>query len=335
MKNNVLRIICLALAVLVAIPAAAGCASSGKSNFSLPTRTLASEEIKYFGSFGYQVYDDGSVVIVEYSGSETKINVPENIDGGRVIEIGDTVFADNTSLQSVRLSSVEIIGDFAFYGCAALSDVSFGKKLWSVGMSAFDKTPWLSAHTEEFVTVGDGVLVKYQGDATYVVLPDNIRHISNAFEMNENIIGVELGDSVLTLGLNAFALCTGLRYVKFGQNLKLIGAGAFDSCENLTSVIIPDSVERIDEYAFNYCSNMSMVKIGSSVKSVGAYAFNSCICVKVVDMPATVETIGTYAFAECLSLTMVFYGGSAEQFEALELDSTNYLMKDVEKIYAQ
>ncbi len=335
MKNKVIHIICFVLAVIAVVPLAAGCSSSKKINFTLPTRTLASEEIKYFGSFGYQVYDDGSVVIVEYSGSETKINVPENIEGGRVIEIGDMVFADNTSIQSVRLSSVEIIGDYAFYGCAALSDVSFGKKLWSVGMSAFDKTPWLSAHTEEFVVVGDGVLVKYQGDATYVVLPDNIRHISNAFEMNENIIGVELGDSVLTLGLNAFALCTGLRYVRFGQNLKLIGPGAFDSCENLTSVIIPDSVERIDEYAFNYCGNMSMVKIGKGVKTVGSRAFYSCVRIKVIDMPASVTSVGAYAFAECLSLTMVFYGGSAEQFAALELDSTNYLMKDVEKIYAQ
>lgn len=335
MKKRFIHIICFALAVILTLPAAVGCSSSKKSDFTLPTRTLVSDEIKYFGSFGYQVYDDGCVAIVEYSGLETQITIPETIEGGKVIELGAMVFVDNTSIQSVRLNSVEIIGDYAFYGCTALSSVSFNKKLWSVGMAAFEKTPWLATHTEEFVVVGDGVLIKYQGTDTYVVLPDNVRHLSNAFEMNENIIGVELGDNLLTIGTSAFTLCTALRYVEFGQNLKLIGPGAFDACESLTSVAIPDSVEIIDEYAFNYCSNMSMVKIGQSVRKIGNSAFRNCIRIKVIDMPVTVTSIAPYAFGDCVALSLVFYGGSEEQFTALELDSTNYLMKDVEKIYAQ
>ena len=335
MKNKMMRIVGFVLAVLMTVPLASGCASSKKIDFTLPTRALVSDEVKYFGSYGYQVYDDGCVAIVAYSGSEAQINIPEAIDGGRVVALGAGAFAENTTLQSIKLGSVEIIGDYAFYGCTALSDITFGKKVWSVGMAAFEKTPWLAARTEEFVMIGDGVLVKYQGNAKYVVIPDGIRHISNAFEMNDSLIGVELGDGVLTVGTNAFAMCIALRYVSFGQNLKLIGAGAFDSCEMLTSVVIPDSVERIEDYAFNYCGQMSAVKIGKGVKAIGPRAFYSCVRVKVIDLPVSVEQVGAYAFAECLALTMVFYGGSEAQFAALELDGTNYLLKDVEKIYAQ
>lgn len=335
MKNKVKRIVCLAAAVLMVLSAAVGCSSSKQVDFKLVDRTFVSDEIKYFGNYGYRVYDDGCVAIVEYSGNEAQINIPETIEGGRVVALGAEAFSGNTDLQSVRLSSVEIIGDYAFYGCTALSDITFGKGLWSVGMGAFERTPWLSAQTEEFVVVGDGVLIKYQGDSKYVTIPAGIRHISNAFEMNEALLGVELGDQVCTLGTNAFAMCLALRYVEFGQNLKLIGAGAFDSCEQLSSVAIPDSVERIEDYAFNYCSNMSMVKIGKSVKTIGARAFYSCIRLKVIDMPVSVESVAPYAFGECLALTIVFYGGSEAQFAALELDGTNYLIKDVEKIYAQ
>ena len=329
------RIVCLALAALVLLPVLGGCASSKKSNFSLPTRTLVSEEVKYFGSFGYQVYDDGSVMVVEYTGNETRVTVPESIEGGKVVALGNEVFADNTTLQSVKMTSVEVIGHYAFYNCPALSEVTLSKKLWSVGVSAFETTPWLATQTDEFVVVGDGVLLKYQGSDLYVVLPENVKHLSNAFEVNEQIIGVELGEQLLTIGSNAFAMCTALRYVEFGSNLKLIGDSAFDTCEMLTSVIIPDSVEVLGGYAFNYCTNISQLRIGKSVRTIGDSAFRNCIRMKVLELPGTVESIGTYGFADCLVLTLVYYGGTPEQFEALGLDTTNYILRDVEKIYAQ
>lgn len=335
MKKITLRIVCLALAALIMLPMMAGCASSKKSSFSLPTRTLVPGEVKYFGSFGYRVYDDGSVAVVEYTGSETRVTVPETIEGGRVIELGNEVFADNLTLQSVKMSSVEIIGHYAFYNCPSLSEVTLSKKLWSVGVAAFETTPWLATQTDEFVVVGDGVLLKYQGSDLYVVLPDNVKHLSNAFEINEQILGIELGEQLLTIGANAFAMCTALRYVGFGSNIKLIGASAFDTCEMLTSIVIPDSVEVIGDYAFNYCTNMSEVKIGKSVRTIGDSAFRNCIRIKILELPGTVESIGSYGFADCIVLTLVYYGGTPEQFEALGLDTTNYILRDVEKIYAQ
>ncbi len=335
MKKLTFRIVCLALAALCILPVMAGCASNKKSNFALPTRTLVEGEVKYFGSFGYRVYDDGCIAIVEYKGSESRVTVPETIEGGRVIELGNEVFADTPTLQSVKMTSVEIIGHYAFYNCSALSEVTLGKKLWSVGIAAFEQTPWLATQTDEYVMVGDGVLLKYQGSDTYIVLPDTVKHISNAFELNEQLVGIELGEQLLTIGANAFVMCTALRYVEFGSNIKLIGASAFDSCEMLASIVIPDGVEVIADFAFNNCTNMSQVKIGKSVRLIGASAFRSCIRMKVLELPEAVQSIGSYGFADCLVLTLVYYGGTPGQFEALELDTTNYILRDVEKIYAQ
>lgn len=336
MKKILYRIICVCLAVLTVLLTSAACGSSG-ADFALPTRTLVSEEIKSFGSFDYQVYDDGSIKIVAYSGGETAVVVPETIEGGRVVELGSEVFTENTQLQSVKMPSVEIIGDYAFYGCTSLGSITFGKKLWSVGLAVFSDTPWLAAQTDEFVIIGDGLLLKYQGSDLIVTIPEEVKHIASAFEMNEQLVGVECGEGVLTIGKSAFMLCTALRYATLGSRIVLIDAGAFDSCESLATVNIPDSVEIIGDYAFNYCSNLSYLKIGSSVRTIGNYAFRNCMRVKVLELPATVESVGVYGFADCFSLSsgMVFYGGSAAQFEALELDTTNYILRDADKIYAE
>ena len=53
-------------------------------------------------------------------------------------------------------------------------------------------------------------------------------------------------------------------------------------------------------------------------------------------VPGGLSSIVTGAWlTDCLVLTLVYYGGTPEQFEALGLDATNYILRDVEKIYAQ
>ena len=301
----------------------------------MPTRTFSSDEVKKFGSYEYMVYDDGTVIITSYTGTESVLTVPDNIDGGKVVELGMDCFLENSTITSVKLgSSLEIIGDYAFYNCKSLSSVTIGKKVWSVGVAAFEGTPWLDAQTDEFVIVGDGVLLKYQGDATYLTIPSGIKHLSYAFNMNYNLVGVEMGEEIMTIGKYAFAYCESLRHVVFSPNTVLIDDGAFDSCELLTSVVIPDSVVKIGTYAFNYCSSIAEMKLGNGVKTIGEAAFRNCMRMKVMHMPASVQTIDDSAFADCLALTLVFYGGTEQQFSEIYLSSTNYILKDVTKVYA-
>lgn len=307
---------------------------SGGTSFTLPQRRVVEGEAQSFGSYKYLTYDDGSVIITEYTGSETAIVVPDRINNASVVALGEDVFADNTTLQSIRLnSSLEVIGDYCFYGCTALSELSFGKRVWSVGLAAFEDTPWLAAQTEEFVIVGDGVLLKYQGSATEVELPAGVRHIAYAFNMNEQLISVRASEGVYTVGSGAFAYCTSLRSVELGDRLCMIGEGAFDGCEGLTSVALPDSLEYIGPYAFNYCIYLNEAKLGGRVSYIGEYAFRNCMRMKLLELPGTVSYVGEYAFADCYTLTLVFFDGTAEKFEALELSSSNYILRDVDKIY--
>lgn len=328
LKRVITFTFCAALLLLCLSSCATGTA------FSLPTRQLIDETELSFGSFRYCLYDDGCAKITAYTGSEISVTVPDTINGARVVELGMDAFSDSQTLQAVKLnSSLEVIGDYCFYNCASLSEISIGRRVWSIGVAAFEGTPWLSSQTDEFVVVGDGVLLKYQGSALEVTVPAGIRHTAYAFSMNDQLISVSFTDELLTLGNSTFSYCTGLRRVELGNSLRMIGEGAFDGCESLTGVRLPDSLEVIGAYAFNYCNFLNKICLGPNVRTIGSYAFRNCLRMKLVSLPAAVTDIGEYAFADCYVLTLVIYDGSAEQFEALGLSSTNYILRDVDKIY--
>ena len=209
-----------------------------------------------FSNYEYMKYSDGAAVITSYTGDAASLTIPASFDGADIVAIGSAAFAENTSLVSLTLpSTLEMIGDFAFYLCSSLADVKFGNKLWSIGVSAFESTPWLASETDEYVVVGDNVLLKYQGSAHAVTVPKGIKHLADAFTMNSELISVELPDTLLTIGVAAFSFCTELRHVCFGENLILIGDGAFEGCEALPAINIPDSVVSIGINAFRDLSD--------------------------------------------------------------------------------
>ena len=68
----------------------------------------------------------------------------------------------------------------------------------------------------------------------------------------------------------------------------------------MTSIIIPDNVKSIDFRVFDGCSGLTSIIIGNSVKSIGSNAFYGCS-----------------------SLTDVYYTGTANEWKAIKIDSSN------------
>lgn len=332
-----LRIIISGLIVALLFPlfllAFSGCTSL-RSDFVLPNRTLPEDaEKKAYSYFRYKIYDDDTILITDYKGESANVVVPDEIEGRPVVALADALFYQNQKIESLKLGkNVERIGMNCFGGCSFLKDVTLNKKVWSIGAYAFSGTPWHSSLTDEFVIVGDGVLLKYNGNAVGIEIPDEVRHISDAFTM-KNIVSVTMGDSVRTIGEFAFAYSGMLCNVDFGESLLMIDKYAFVGCESLPSVILPNSVERVEINAFEGCIGLNTVRFSDSLTYLGEYAFFGCTQMRMLYLSDLLSVLPVGAFEECSALELVLYAGDEKKFKSIVADTTNYLLLDATIVY--
>ena len=133
----------------------------------------------------------------------------------------------------------------------------------------------------------------------------NAGEIGRLFQSITTIKSVTLGDSVTSIGDNAFIGCSGLTSVEIPDSVTSIGNSAFSYCSGLTSVTIGDGVELIGYGAFRDCSGLESVVFGESVTSIGDSAFYGCSGLESITIPNSVTSIGDSAFSGCSVLTSI------------------------------
>ena len=89
----------------------------------------------------------------------------------------------------------------------------------------------------------------------------------------------------------AFCNCSSLTSVTLGNSVTTIGGDAFGLCSSLTSVTIPNSVTTIGSEAFNGCTNLQKVNIGNSVEIIGTSAFENCTSITQISSEAVIPPI--------------------------------------------
>lgn len=116
--------------------------------------------------------------------------------------IGEEAFGDCGALKELALpSTLKEIGPYAFWR-AGLENTTVPAGVKSVGVSAFRQTPWLAAKTEEWVLVGDGVLLAYNGTEKAVTLPETVTFLSDAFQ-GQSLERLTLPDTLLAIAPEA------------------------------------------------------------------------------------------------------------------------------------
>ena len=309
-----------------------GSSTSPDGGFTFTERNMSDTTEYTEGNYKYAVYDDGTAVILQHTGDELEIVVPNTIGGYPVVEIEVYAFEGNMRATSVTMGdNLEIIRSGAFVDCSALKNVEIPKSVWSIEPDAFSGTPWYDSLTDEFVIVGDSVLLKYNGTDTTIVLPDTVKHTSAAFLGNETVKDVTVPDSVYTIGCATFASSTVSR-VELGKNVVLIDGSAFSYCAELHYVNIPDSVKQIRSYAFSSCPGLNYVKLGKGIEKIEIYAFMRSSQFAYIYFPKSIKTLGDYAFEDCY-MTRVYYEGTEEEFKAVGATGSNAKLTDAKKIY--
>jgi hypothetical protein len=230
--------------------------------------------------------------------SGTGLTGPLTFNAGSAI--GDDAFYD-TGLTNVTfgdsdsLDSRTTIGEYAFAACASLKTLNFGSSVASIGEWAFSRCSNLTGQ----LTFGANISI---GDYAFYECSTALSSLS--FVGHES---VDSGDSVTTLGRDAFQSCTGLTTVH--ANLKSIGNNAFKSLTGLTALSFGRSLTTIGNNAFEGCTGLKGgIIFSDSVVSIGQYSFRSCtgltsLTVGDSDTRNSQTSIGQYAFHGCTGLT--------------------------------
>lgn len=276
------------------------------------------------GDFGYELeerYDWENLQsynvarITEYSGSDTDVIIPSEIDGYKVVAIDQLYYYENTDkIKSFTIpEGVSYIKDYIFKCYDNLENI------------------FVNAQNEEYCDI-DGVLFslynvtktpyelvfypRAKSDTTYQI-PEGITDLEfAAFYKCSNLINLNVPKSIESFPVvnwwnekcweysnieninvssenETYSSVDGVLFNKDKTELILypagkrqanysipetvneISDGAFYTANNLKSIEIPDSVVSISEEAFGYAENLSDIKISDSVSAIGDDAFDN------------------------------------------------------------
>lgn len=168
------------------------------------------------------------------------------------------VLTNTTQLSSgVKLlidSSVNQIGNYAFYGCETLTSVELTRGITTIKASAFANCVNLAN----------------------VHIPDSVTAIDEyAFNGCTSLASIHIPNSVTEIYAFAFEGCTSLTDVTISEGVVEIHSNAFNDCTSLKSIVIPTSVTTIWMWAFGGCKSLKDVYYRGSEAQWAALEENS------------------------------------------------------------
>ena len=110
-------------------------------------------------------------------------------------------------------------------------------------------------------------------------------------------------------------------------------SGAFEKCSSLLEITIPENVNYISSCAFEECINLEKVIILSKVAEIRNYVFEDCSNLKTLVLSSGITYIGVEDFENCTSLQTIYYTGTQEQFEAIEIARGNECFTNAKVYY--
>ena len=129
--------------------------------------------------------------------------------------------------------------------------------------------------------IDDGVLVRYLGNETEVIIPSGVGVIAfESFALHKNIKSVIMSND--TTNIEDFVFSdSSLENITLSEKLINIGSRAFSFCSNLKNITLPEGLKTIGDSAFAF-SGLEEITIPASVENIGKEAFLGCNKLKTI-----------------------------------------------------
>lgn len=259
-------------------------------------------------------FDERTGTITDCDETVTSAAIPEEINGVKVVKIGQAAFKNCENLENIEFpEALQTIESSAFYNCCMLQTLYIGKNI-TVIKDTFDKCSSLiridvDTENKEFCSE-DGILfnkskdtiIKYPASKpdTKYLIPDSVSAIgSTAFSYCRYLEEITIQHTVKEMGDYSFAFCKALNNVVVPASVEKLSPYAFYCCDGLEKVTIPEGITSIGQGTFSMCCSLTEVVIPESVISIGDEAFSHCTSLRETTIPSATKNIGVFAFHDC------------------------------------
>lgn len=260
----------------------------------------------------------GNAILVDGSTAVGNVVIPDEVNGQPVTEIAEDAFNNNDEILSVEIgANVEQIDDTAFYGCDALTTLTFAEKskLTSIGYQAFR---------------GCKVLDN-------VVLPDSLKVLGEqVFHTCSSLKSLTLNEGLLEIGGSAFA-GTIIQTFRLPDSVVTMGGTLFSNNKMITDVVLGKERKDIDPFAIfgntppasfthwivdeenPYLESVDGILYSEDRTTL--YSVPRNLYTEQVEegedfttftIPDSVETIAPYAMTYCQNYTTIVFGANVK-----------------------
>ena len=286
-----------------------------------------------------RVYGEGSTydLICKYDWSKDKkmwtpmepilkLDVKKIIIEEGITKIGDNFFTGqyncNYSLSSISFpSTLEEIGEYAFYQCKGISSVDINSGNITIGNYAF-----------YCIGVGNVESITISGESCSIG--------EYAFHMGyRNLKNISISCRSCTIGSHAFSSevlrnidhVTPLASVTISAESCSIGDYAFYHGEVLKEITLPENVSSIGDHAFSWCYNLSGLEIPKNIIKLGEGAFYGCKKMESASIPESITIIPAECFSHCDNLTSITIPEGVTEIEEYAFYNCNLASVEIPK----
>lgn len=347
-------------------PSTSSTTTSSKPSTSNSSTSSATDypDLNPVSYYTYTVSNSAATITSVNKAISGDVTIPSTLGGYPVKAIGREAFENCTKLNSVVIpNGLTTVDYYAFNNCTNLRSISIPPSVTTLHPAFRNCTNLSTVHITDFkawcnIFADDGnyyELPTYHSRKLYlngklvsgeVVVPSGVSFgpIYSPLQFLEDVTSIVISEGVQTNGsmVNIFYGCTNLRSISLPSNFKN-AFGFLGGCPSLEEIKISSAhpnyiskglcvIDKTTKTLVSGCDN-SIIPSDGSVTSIGRNSFDYCESIESITIPSSVVSIGIHAFTGCGNLKTVYYDGTKEQWDKIDIKTPNSVLLNANIVY--